>query len=534
MKRVLCLYRVSTLKQVDNKDDIPMQRRECLDFINRMDDWVFYDERMEKGVSGYKVSANDRDIIAEIREMAENKLFDVLLVFMFDRLGRKEDETPFLVKWFVDHGIEVWSTREGQQRLDNQVDRLMNYMRFWAASGESEKTSLRVKAAHKQMTEDGVWRGGGCPYGYKLVRLGRIGKRNRPLYDIVIDEQTAPIVREVFDLIVRQGYGTHRAANYLNDKYPNPNKIWVAQTIRTMIRNPIYTGRLHMNDVLSEPIEELRIVSDEDVEFGMNAIARRIPRRNPEIRAEEDSLLPGTIKSKTSVFGAYLLTGIAYCAHCGKKLVGTYHTKQVGDLTYHRPVYRCYNGEIRAKNCTGPRTYSGRKIESAVMEVVREYFQTVKQSVDDVWKEKARKRMRQNALSRVKDIEATMERLQKDQENLKNEVLRVIGGTSTLDRELLKTMLDENKRAQIQAEEDLQHAKEEVASEETRIKLLATKYKNISDWADQFEDADVDCKKMILARLIERVEIGRGYEIEIKFYINPEDFSPTESPEKAC
>ena len=133
MKRVLCLYRVSTLKQVDNKDDIPMQRRECLDFINRMDDWVFYDERMEKGVSGYKVSANDRDIIAEIREMAENKLFDVLLVFMFDRLGRKEDETPFLVKWFVDHGIEVWSTREGQQRLDNQVDRLMNYMRFWAA-----------------------------------------------------------------------------------------------------------------------------------------------------------------------------------------------------------------------------------------------------------------------------------------------------------------------------------------------------------------------------------------------------------------
>jgi len=42
MKRVLCLYRVSTLKQVDKKDDIPMQRRECREFIERMDDWVFY------------------------------------------------------------------------------------------------------------------------------------------------------------------------------------------------------------------------------------------------------------------------------------------------------------------------------------------------------------------------------------------------------------------------------------------------------------------------------------------------------------
>ena len=122
MKRVMCLYRVSTKGQVDNQDDIPMQRRECLDFIGRKEDWVFVGERMEKGVSGYKVSAANRDAIIEIREMAEKKQFDVLLVFMFDRLGRKEDETPFLVKWFIEHGVEVWSTREGQQKLENQVD----------------------------------------------------------------------------------------------------------------------------------------------------------------------------------------------------------------------------------------------------------------------------------------------------------------------------------------------------------------------------------------------------------------------------
>ena len=77
MKKVLCLYRVSTKNQVDKADDIPMQRRECLDFIERMDDWVFWDERMEKGVSGYKVSAQKRDVILEIRTMAEQKQFDV-------------------------------------------------------------------------------------------------------------------------------------------------------------------------------------------------------------------------------------------------------------------------------------------------------------------------------------------------------------------------------------------------------------------------------------------------------------------------
>ena len=130
MKKVLCLYRVSTKGQVDKQDDIPMQRRECRTFIDRMEDWIYYDERMEKGVSGYKVSANKRDAILEIRTMAEKKMFDVLLVFMFDRLGRREDETPFLVQWFIEQGIEVWSTREDQQRLDNRVDKLLNFMRY--------------------------------------------------------------------------------------------------------------------------------------------------------------------------------------------------------------------------------------------------------------------------------------------------------------------------------------------------------------------------------------------------------------------
>jgi len=170
MKRVLCLYRVSTKGQVDqNTDDIPMQRRECLAFIDRMEDWVFFDERVEKGVSGYKVSAENRDAILDIRALAEKKKFDVLLVFMFDRLGRREDETPFLVEWFIDHGIEVWSTREGQQKIESRSDKLINYIRFWQAGGESEKTSIRVKAAHSQMTADGIWRGGEVPYGYRLV-----------------------------------------------------------------------------------------------------------------------------------------------------------------------------------------------------------------------------------------------------------------------------------------------------------------------------------------------------------------------------
>ena len=94
--RVCCLYRVSTTKQVDHDDqnqaDIPVQRKACREFAERMG-WTIVYEEQENGVSGFKVSANDRDKIQLIKEYAEQGKFDILLVFMFDRIGRRAEET---------------------------------------------------------------------------------------------------------------------------------------------------------------------------------------------------------------------------------------------------------------------------------------------------------------------------------------------------------------------------------------------------------------------------------------------------------
>ncbi len=68
-------------------------------------------------IAGYDQPCSDLHIIVEVREMTLRKEFDVLPVFMFDRLGRKEDETPFPVKWFIGHGTEVWSA--GKAGSDN-------------------------------------------------------------------------------------------------------------------------------------------------------------------------------------------------------------------------------------------------------------------------------------------------------------------------------------------------------------------------------------------------------------------------------
>ena len=62
------LYRVSTKGQVE-KDDIPMQKEACRNFAESQG-WEIIKEFSEKGVSGFKKSAKERDELQKIQQAA--------------------------------------------------------------------------------------------------------------------------------------------------------------------------------------------------------------------------------------------------------------------------------------------------------------------------------------------------------------------------------------------------------------------------------------------------------------------------------
>lgn len=59
------------------------------------------------------------------------------------------------------------------------------------------------------MTLDGKFTGGVAPFGYKLIKSGEINKKGKELMDIVVDDDEAPIVKKIFEMTVKEGYGSY-------------------------------------------------------------------------------------------------------------------------------------------------------------------------------------------------------------------------------------------------------------------------------------------------------------------------------------
>lgn len=532
VKRVATLYRVSTKKQLDrsstdNGGDIPSQQKACKEFIERQPGWTLVEEYYEKGVSGFKKRAADRDVIQQAKEDALKGRFDVLLVFMFDRLGRIDDETPFILQWFVEHGIEMWSVVEGQQKLNEHVDKLINYIRFWQASGESIKTSIRVNEKHSQMVEEGIYRGGSVPFGYKTVKSGIFNKKGKELLKVVIDEEQASIVRLIYDLVDLEGYGQYRIAKYLNEKKipSRTGKRWTSAAVGAVLRNPMYKGymvyaRNTDKEVFSKkPNPELVIIDEakwERVRLFCNG-------RSPEkVKKEKQNLV---IKSTKS---SLLLVGLVRCGHCGKPLTTTYNRKYYmkKDGTkkeYKLPKYRCSGKSQLAVKCDGQTLYSPKKIEGVVLDEVFGYLDNLKKTNFSQQIEEFKKNNMAEEVKAVRRLQRQIDEACNKLSALTEEVPKAILGESAFKPELLSSLIEKTEKEIVELKSQLAQAEQALASKKIELNEMEEVQKYIPVWREVFENASIERKKMMLSSIIEGITVHRD-KVEINFKLHIREF----------
>ena len=102
--------------------------------------------------------------------------------------------------------------------------------------------------------------------------------------------------------------------------------------------------------------------------------------------------------------------------------------------------------------------------------------------------------------------------------------MRSLMGESCFEPDMLKEMLSKNKAELADAEARLATLESEKDAEAARIRHLSSQIQQIHDWAKEFDSASNDTKKMILARMIEKITVDRHYNIVIRFFISPESF----------
>ena len=108
---------------------------------------------------------------------------------------------------------------------------------------------------------------------------------------------------------------------------------------------------------------------------------------------------------------------------------------------------------------------------------------------------------------------------------LKAEVIKALRGESTFSKDLLGSMVSEAEAKCTELQKQFEDAQAAYEEGQTVLSSLEAQYDDIISWADMYDSASLEAKKMIVNCLIRRVEVYRGYKLHIDFNIDFTQFS---------
>ena len=285
--------------------------------------------------SGFK-NASARSAFQSMMSAAESGSFDTVLAWKVDRFGRNREDSAIYKGKLRRFGVRVLYAMEPipEGSAGVLLEGMLEATAEWYSRQLSENvTRGMMDNAHRCLFN-----------GTKIIGYVR-GSDGR----YALDPDQAAVVRQIFGLYTA-GYSAARVCRILNDHGVKTSRgcSWQPETILRIINNERYTGVYIWGDI-------------------------RVPGGMPAIIDQSTFQEAQRMKRKTARHveqGAvdYLLTGKAYCGHCGAAMIGDSGTSRDGTRHYY---YTCQSRKSR-KNCRKkslPKEY----LESRVVDFVLDF-----------------------------------------------------------------------------------------------------------------------------------------------------------------
>ena len=474
---------------------------------------------------GYSGANFDRPNFKEMIKDAYDKQFDTIIVKDLSRFGRDYIEAgKYIQRIFPENGIRFISVNDNYDSkvADMNDTHLILPIKNFINDSYCRDISNKVKSSQKIKREKGDFISAFAPYGYK--------KSEENKNKLVIDEQAAPNIKNIFDMKLL-GYSSKAIADELNHlgvltprKYKESQGFkcngfqnikggnWSAKAINRIIENEVYIGNTLQGKSITLNYKNKKQIEKEKeewirVEDTHEAIISK------EIFAIANTMLKRDLNNSRGKDKIDIFTGMLFCKECGSSLIRrTVKYKEREEVFY---ICSKYNKE---KSCSR-HSIKEETLIKAVSKIIKTYIEFNEKLYSKVQLIDINRNLKDNQIPILKREKAmTEELLSSLYLDLKEDVI------SKEEYQLFRknymeklTKLDESIQYRLRKQED---TKDKIDKNKSWI-IDINRYKNLSE---------ID--RLSVVMLIDKIFISEDKTIDIRFN-HAEELSLLEAMVKA-
>ncbi len=292
-------------------------------------------------VSGETIS--ERKEMQKLLKDVENEKWTGVLVVEVERLARGDTADQGRVSKAFKYSHTKIITPVKTYDPDNEFDEEYFEFGLFMSRREYKTINRRLQRGREVSVSEGKFVGNIAPFGYDRVKL-----KDSKGYSLSINQDEAPIVKEIFRLYTFESNTINSVAKQLNNMHLKPriSDEWTISSVKDILSNPTYIGKIVWN----------RRKQKKKTKNGHLIISR--PRNNDyliydglhepiiDIKTWEivqDKRKQNTPKVKHSNIVQNPLVGLVFCEKCGKPMQRRPYTKADKPATLMCSNLKCDN-----------------------------------------------------------------------------------------------------------------------------------------------------------------------------------------------